>query len=274
MADTPHLGLHKPLGTDKVSREKDLNKNLDKIDKIVEMIGIDKQKLVVKLNTTNPTYQVDIDADYLQVEEYNLSSVNLTVDITQSGANGLDTGSEAAHTWYSIWVIYNPTTSTTAGLLSTSEIAPTMPSGYTKKRMVGHVRNGASSNFNDTGSVAESFGDDFHDRGDPASSDFTLVNFITDGAWHSLNLFDVVPVGAKTAALHILVRDDAVGSDLYIRKKGNTNIANVGRILTQSININIAGDIIIACDADRVIEYLATDTTWSTINVTIEGWWR
>jgi len=59
----------------------------------------------------------------------------------------LDTGSEAANTWYSLWAIHNPTTVTTAGLLSTSATAPTMPSGYTKKRRVGWIRNDASSNF-------------------------------------------------------------------------------------------------------------------------------
>ena len=56
---------------------------------------------------------------------YRATAVNLTVDITVSGVNGLDTGSEAASTWYYIWVIYNGTT--VAGLLSTSATAPTMP---------------------------------------------------------------------------------------------------------------------------------------------------
>ena len=40
---------------------------------------------------------------------------NVAADITASGANGLDTGSEQASTWYSIWAIYNG--STKAGLL-------------------------------------------------------------------------------------------------------------------------------------------------------------
>ena len=72
-------------------------------------------------------------------------SSNITVDITSNGVNGLDTGSEASDTWYYIWLIYNG--STAAGLLSTSSISPTMPSGYTKKRLVGAVRNDGSGNF-------------------------------------------------------------------------------------------------------------------------------
>ena len=87
---------------------------------------------------------VDIDADYLTLYDssnigYVASSVNLTVDITASGTNGLDTGSEATDIWYHIFVIYNGTT--TAGLLSTSLTSPTMPSGYTYKKYVGSVEN-------------------------------------------------------------------------------------------------------------------------------------
>jgi len=107
--------------------------------------------LVCRTNATNPNYQVDIDADELLLKDtsgvpYLASSVNLTADITASGANGLDTGVESADAWYYLWAIYNPTTATVAGLISTSATAPTMPSGYTYKALVGAVRN-TSSNF-------------------------------------------------------------------------------------------------------------------------------
>lgn len=72
---------------------------------------------------------------------------DLTLDITTSGKNGLDTGAEASDTWYYIWMIYNPGTQETAGLLSASSSSPTLPSGFTKKRLVGAVRNNGSSNF-------------------------------------------------------------------------------------------------------------------------------
>jgi len=64
----------------------------------------------------------------------------ISVDITNSGANGLDTGAAAANTWYYLFLIYNPTTDTVAGLLSTSQSSPTMPLGYTKKRWISAVR--------------------------------------------------------------------------------------------------------------------------------------
>ncbi|MFA6295705.1 MAG: LamG-like jellyroll fold domain-containing protein [Candidatus Paceibacterota bacterium] len=75
-----------------------------------------------------------------------LFDVNLTsIDIMASGANGLDTGAEA-NAWYYIWVIYNG--STTAGLLSASSTAPTLPGGYTYKTLVGAVYNNGSTNSN------------------------------------------------------------------------------------------------------------------------------
>jgi len=69
------------------------------------------------------------------------------VDLSASGANGLDTGSEAASTMYYVWIIAKSADNTTAGLFSTSATAPTMPSGYDKKRLIMAVRNNASSNI-------------------------------------------------------------------------------------------------------------------------------
>lgn len=71
-------------------------------------------------------------------------SVNVSPAINASGANGLDTGTLAASTWYYVWVIYNPTTATTAGLFSLSSTSPTLPSGYTFAARVGAVRTDSS----------------------------------------------------------------------------------------------------------------------------------
>lgn len=103
-------------------------------------------------NATNPNYQFDWDADEFVVQDSNgksirLTSVDVTVDITASGANGLDTDSEANSTWYYGHIIYNPTTDTVAGLLSTSWTAPTLPSGYTFSAPIGAVYNNGSGNL-------------------------------------------------------------------------------------------------------------------------------
>jgi hypothetical protein len=71
------------------------------------------------------------------------SGSELTITGTTAGANGLDTGTFTDGTgdptsWYFVWIINNG--STTAGLLSLSPTTPTMPSGYTFKRLVGAAR--------------------------------------------------------------------------------------------------------------------------------------
>ncbi len=95
---------------------------------------------------------VSVTADNLGVYDgstwVTLSGVNVGSGIAVSGAYGLDTGSEAVSTWYSIWVIYDG--STTASLLSVSDgvtTQPTMPSGYTFKRRVGWVYNDSGGDF-------------------------------------------------------------------------------------------------------------------------------
>src|SRR5690606_20710897 len=70
-----------------------------------------------------------------------------TADISTSGANGLDTGAGAADTWYSVWVIYNPSTTTAAALLSASMTSPTLQSGYTCKAYIGAARHDGTSNL-------------------------------------------------------------------------------------------------------------------------------
>lgn len=110
------------------------------------------RNVVVKSNAGTPNSKVDIAADELVLKDSNanamLVAVNLAgIDITASGANGLDTGAEAVSTWYYMWVIFNATTPAVAGLLSASSSAPTLPAGYTHKALVGAVRNDAGSNF-------------------------------------------------------------------------------------------------------------------------------
>lgn len=72
-----------------------------------------------------------------------LKSVSITPSLAVSGVNGLDSGTSAVSTWYSVWVIWNGVT--VAGLFSTSATAPTMPAGYTHKARIGWVRSDSTA---------------------------------------------------------------------------------------------------------------------------------
>lgn len=103
----------------------------------------------LKASSTGLSANVTVTADEVVLESatntyQTARTVSLTISGASSGANGLDTGALAVSTWYSVWVIWNGTT--TAGLLSLSETAPTMPSGYTHKARVGWIRTDSSAN--------------------------------------------------------------------------------------------------------------------------------
>lgn len=149
-----------------------------------------------------------------------LESVNLTVNITASGANGLDTGSEAALTWYYVYVIYNPTTDTTAGLLSASATSPTLPSGYTYSGLVGSIRNDGANDFIE-----------IHQRGRLA---VTLRNTpLSNGtatSYTAVSLIGAVPPIA-TAARGYLTVDRSAGTaavDLFVATEGAGTSATLG----------------------------------------------
>lgn len=103
----------------------------------------------LQASASGTSANISVSADEIVVENTSnayatLRSVSLTIAGTTTGANALDTGTIATSTWYSVWVIYNGTT--TAGLLSTSATSPTLPSGYTHKARVGWIRTDGTGN--------------------------------------------------------------------------------------------------------------------------------
>jgi len=116
------------------------------------------KNLVIKNNASVPNTSIDLTADAVTVETsggvaYRLSSVSVTINATTTGANALDAGALGVSTWYAVYAIYNPTTATAAGLISTSFTSPTLPSGYTASVRLGAVRTTSGSIFYQTKQV-------------------------------------------------------------------------------------------------------------------------
>jgi hypothetical protein len=107
----------------------------------------------LKLSASGASSTVNISADQLVVRDANglayvLSGLSLAPTTGgATGANSLDTGAWAFSTWYAVFVIYNPTTQTTAALFSLSATAPTLPSGYTAWARVGWIRTLSATNY-------------------------------------------------------------------------------------------------------------------------------
>lgn len=107
--------------------------------------------LIVRNDPAAPNTRLKIYAGAQVGSDDGADVISVTSDITinsaASGANGLDSGSVAANTWYGIYVIFAPSTELVAGLISTSLSSPTMPATYTVKRLVGAVRTDSSGHF-------------------------------------------------------------------------------------------------------------------------------
>jgi hypothetical protein len=111
------------------------------------------------------------------------------------------------------------------------------------------------------------------DRGDPSAVDFAVGSLTTDGGWYDLDLSSIVPANAVAVDLLVEIQDDAVNSGLQLRKNGNSNAINVAIARTQVVNVSNYLNTTIPCDSSRVIEYSASNLTWTTINITVRGWW-
>lgn len=157
------VGAGHPTKSDTLNRALLIEHNSDGTHKFGEVgPGAGLKGLTVKPNATNPNYQVDIDADEIEAydsdavatrKKLSLKAVDLTIDLTASGANGLDSGAEAADTTYFLWVCCKSDGTGTMGMFSTSSTISGLakPSVYSDGyfRLVGFARNDASSNLID-----------------------------------------------------------------------------------------------------------------------------
>jgi hypothetical protein len=109
------------------------------------------KNIAARTNSGTPNTKLDITADQIVLQDaggnsYTANTVSGTIDFGTTGANGLDTSTQASSTWYYGYVIAKPD-GTVAVLGSTSATAPTMPAGYTFKALVTAARSDGSTHF-------------------------------------------------------------------------------------------------------------------------------
>ena len=126
-----------------------------------------------------------------------VSSGVLTPNVSVSGLNGLDTGSQAADTWYSIWVIADSTGVNAVGsLLSVSSTSPVVPGTHDKKRRIGWVRNDSGSDFYEYDCTSTG-----KDRLFMWNELATILELLTDGAATSFTNIDISELVPPTSTL-------------------------------------------------------------------------
>lgn len=100
-------------------------------------------------NTSTPNTQLDISWSLLGIQGALSQSFAHTLDRTVTGANGRDQAITYGNsTWYWLYAIYNPQTSTAATLLSAAQPTPNaLPTGYTLYRRIGAVVTDTGGSF-------------------------------------------------------------------------------------------------------------------------------
>lgn len=164
--------------------------------------------LKINNNATTPNTKLDVSADDGVLANSSgvlveISNLSVTLDATTTGANGLDAGTLAASTWYYEYAIRDDVSSTNATLLSTSSMAPTLPSGYTYDRLLGTIVTDASAHF--LAVYQDGYGCHY-------AAEQSVLSASTSTAYASVNLSAYVPPIAVGAQLRWLATATSTGA--------------------------------------------------------------
>lgn len=111
------------------------------------------------------------------------------------------------------------------------------------------------------------------DRGDPAAYDFAKEDLTINGTWQELDLSPYVPAIARAVLIMGHVEGNAVNWRIRFRAYGNSNEINHGGMDTLRANVQRHRSSIVAIGSDRKIEYNADNQAWTTLNLSVRGWW-
>lgn len=221
---------------------------------------------------TVSTYIITADSAVL-VDSSNLgkqfASISKTVDITISGAGGLDTGAEAANTQYYIWLI-GKGDGTINGVFSTSTTAPTLPSGYTYYARVGSVRNDDGGSGTDLREIYQQGNRAFVSD---CIIDYRALNVGSDGTYTDVDLSSFMPATSRVVILHGEIAGSSTGGRVALKRKGSTS--TVGFLFGVDGLVSGANESFyteIPTDASRVIQYYRL-TGGGTVSLDVCGWY-
>jgi hypothetical protein len=210
-------------------------------------------------------------------DDTNAKDIVLATEITKridapwgetTDAGGMDTGAVANSTLYAVWLILRSDTGVVDALFSTSFTAPTMPTSYDYKRLIGSVKTDGSAdivNFTQSGNYFRYTGDVIADV-----SDATITSVTYENAALS------VPPSCLAHVYAGLTNNTATGTEIrfFLRTKGAADDLVVDqeawmRVVRGSAVIDggsMSGDVLV--DSISKVEYACLETD-GTATVTI-----
>lgn len=181
--------------------------------------------LTASNNSVSPQTKLDIaftncPAYNDAASEYDIQALGFTIDAGTTGVNGLDTGALGASKLYYYYAIANASTGAAGGLLSLSASAPTMPSGYTHKRLLGVAYTDGSSHFLEFSQVGHEWL-----YGDVQA----LATGSTAQSWADQDASGLIPPISTRGKFLLMVEDDESASVAFgLRKNGSA--ATLGQV--------------------------------------------
>lgn len=129
----------------------------------------------------------------------------LTINLSTSGAGGLDTGSKTSNTWYAVYLIGDTSkTLNEVGILSESASSPVLPNGYDMFRRVGWIKNGPDNKIIPFTMRCTGESRSYCWDTDLLQAGLYGVLCGVSGVWTSVNLSQGMPVTAPKATLKVV----------------------------------------------------------------------
>lgn len=190
-----------------------------------------------------------------------INSGTIAIDLSTSGAGGLDTGSEAISTLYTAFIVYDSTGQNAVdGVLSLSQTAPTLPSGYDYYRRLGAVRNRSNSNLLNFEQEGNS-----NDRRMVYNTNASNVQVLSSGsatAYTSVDLSVLMPVTSIKPILAYNFQADNKDDFVTLRPTGSAITASGFKIHMQGDkNRDGFGVIEPITDSAQSIDYIVSDAS-------------
>lgn len=176
---------------------------------------------------TDTDHDIDIAAGVCRSDD-NTDELALAATLTKQidaswavGTNqgGLDTGSVGNTTWYYVWLIKRSDTGVVDALFSTSKTAPTMPTNYDLKRLIGMVKTNGSANI----IAYKQVGDEWTWTAGPVTDSTTAATTTSQ----SITLPSVPPIAGVKALLNVYGYTTGAGSTLWVRDLSVTDASVV-----------------------------------------------
>lgn len=109
-------------------------------------------------------------------------------------------------------------------------------------------------------------------RGNLEDWDWDQGDLTTDGTWYELDCSSIVPTGTVLIFFYLILTDNLVNQVFIMKHPDHEDNYSAVGFATQTANSGMRGVVPVPCDSNRKIKYYGSNTTFTSIDLTIVGW--